>query len=736
MSKTLHTQTDGDNVLIVRFDHADKSINTFSPLALDELDAVIAALERGEQEPVGVIFTSDKPDVFISGADLFEMSRMDRPQMQQFLEHGQSLFDRIAKLPMPTVAAINGHCLGGGLELSLACTWRVAADKGSINLGLPEIMLGIIPAWGGTTRVTRMLGLTRALPLLLTGKTMPPRKAQRVGLIDEVVRPEALLAAARRLLKRTPPVHRPPLVDRVIMATGPLCDLVGRKARRQTLARTFGNYPAAEKLIDTALIAARHGHDAALRAERDAVMQLVNTDACTNLMRLFFLRQNAKRTIRQTLDAEPAEVNHVAVIGGGIMGAGIVHSLIRCGVRVRLIDIDEKAISASLRRIKRMIDGDVKAKRISPLQAQQAIHRVSPTTDWSGLKLIDLVIEAVTEKMDVKHQVFEKLDRLTKPDAVLASNTSSLNITELAETTANPGRVIGLHFFNPVPKMPLVEVVRTKHSDAAALATGTALAMRMGKTPIIVADAPGFVINRVLIPYLAEALVMASEGVSIVEIDRAMKKWGMPMGPFELLDQVGLDVAVYILQSLRSALGQTIVIPHGIEQVVERGWLGRKSGRGFYDYKRKGRPRVNTDLINLLSNQKPKVRSAKSAIGNQKSDEQDIQWRLVLLMVNEAARLLTEGVTDSTDTIDLASVLGLGLAPFRGGLVHFAETAGLDEIVKHLDQMAQRHGPRFAAVEALRHAAEAHLPMQELANTSGRPAPRPTAMQSAPTHLT
>lgn len=706
MNENIHMTMDADGVMSVHFDTPDKTVNTLSPDALDELDRILTWIESGEYNPVAILFVSAKSDSFITGADLYAMSRMDQPMMQSFLEHGQALFDRVARLPMPTVAVINGHCLGGGFELSLACTWRVAADVGSINLGLPEVKLGILPGWGGTTRVTRMIGPMRALPLLLAGKTLPPRKAQRLGLIDEVVRPEALSSAAHRLARKTRPQQpRPTFIQRVMMRTPGLLNRIAEKARAQTREKTCGNYPAADKIIDVVVTVARYGHAPGLQAERNAVMQLVETDACRNLMRLFFLRQDAKRSIRSMTGEHAAHMDQVAVIGGGAMGAGIVHALADAGVRVRLIDVTPDAISAALNRIARLVETDQRGKRISPLQAKQIMQRIHPTTQWTGLGLMDMAIEAVAERMDVKCEVIGRLDRLLRADAVIASNTSSLSLTEMTQAAGDPTRVIGLHFFNPVNKMPLVEVVRTAASSNRALSLGAELALRIGKTPVLVAEGPGFLINRLLIPYLAEALTMASQGADIVAIDIAMKRWGMPMGPFELLDQVGLDIAVHILRAMSGPFGERIITPPRLDDVIERGWLGRKSKIGFYNYQGgRGRPPINESMLKMIRQDDAKAPH---------HDESSIQWRLLSPMINQTMRVLETGIVDSTDTIDLATVLGLGLAPFRGGLARFIDTVGLPVIVGRMEALASAHGPRFAPVDSLRQLAESHQALAE-----------------------
>lgn len=709
MENSFKKQIDQDGVLIVHIDVPDQSVNTFTPQVLNELEELIVPLEQRLTTPQGVIFTSAKPKSFVNGADLFTMYAMDRNEQTTFLKQGQQLFDRIANLPVPTVAAINGPCLGGGLELALACMWRVASDVGSINIGLPESKLGILPAWGGTTRLTRMLGPISALPLLLAGKTMPPRQAVRNGLIDEVVRPEALLAAAHRLLKRKPPARRLSLINRAVIWSDLLTNKVCEKARQQTCEKSYGNYPALDKVIDTVHTACHAGHKAGLHAERESLRQLAPTAACCNLMRLFFLRQDLKKSVRDQVTEPPVPVKQAAVIGGGTMGAGIVHTLVRSGIPVRLIEVNEAAVSGALSRIRKLLDNDRKSNRLSPLEARAALHRVSPTTDYTGLKLADIVIEAVAEDIHLKREIFAKLDRLTRSDAVLASNTSSLSIAEMAEFTEYRGRIIGLHFFNPVPKMPLVEVVRGPQSADQALATAIELAQRVGKTPILVGDAPGFLVNRVLIPYLAEALVLATEGTPFDQVDEAMKTWGMPMGPFELLDQIGLDVVSSILASFRGKLGAHLVVPDVVERVIENDWLGRKNGRGFYIYGRKGRRSVNRVLAKLIAGDHPPTDTP--------IDQETVQWRLVLPMVNEAAQLLVSGVVDSADTIDLATVLGLGFAPFRGGLLAFAELAGVDNVVRKMSDLADKHGPRFEPSHALRQIVATGRPMQWIARS-------------------
>jgi 3-hydroxyacyl-CoA dehydrogenase/enoyl-CoA hydratase/3-hydroxybutyryl-CoA epimerase len=710
--QTLRVTMDGDRIVTVLLDAPGKSVNSLTTAMLADLATVVTELEQ--YKPAGVIFASAKARTFVAGADLFEIRKMDRDQVEGFLADGQELFERIAHLPMPTAAAINGDCLGGGLELALACSTRVAASLGSISIGLPEVKLGILPGWGGTVRLPRLIGLGKALPLILAGKTLPPKKALKAGIVNEVVRPEVLLHAAKRRVKRF--IAQPPLpfMHRMAATIPAIRNRIFAAAEAKTRATTRGNYPAPLRVIDVIQTGYLKGPDAGLDAERAALKELIDTDACRNLFRIFFLRQGAKRAVFDQLHDKPGEVNYAAVIGGGTMGSGIVHSLIRAGIQVRLIEVNPQAVAGALGRIRKMLDEDVAAGRLTALESRHAFNHVSPSCDWTGLGLADVVIEAVAEQMNVKRDVFSRLDGLTKPKAVLASNTSSLSISEMGKATRHPSRVIGLHFFNPVPKMPLVEVVRSAESDDRSLATAAALALRMGKSTLLVKDAPGFVVNRVLIPYLAEALRTATEGLSIQSIDRALKDWGMPMGPFELLDEIGLDIAAHVLQSL----DDRAAIPAGVETAISRGWLGKKSGRGFYIYgnggKRGDELQVNEEMTALLAGETRTPTRAPDS-------DADTQSRLVLPMVNEAARLLAEGVTDSTDAIDLASVLGLGLAPFRGGLAHFADDLGTDAIVAQLELLAAQYGPRFAPAPLLARLGAAHRPLSQFADLATTP---------------
>ena len=631
----VRVEIDATRIATVWLDLPGKSVNTMSVKMWRDLGAALAQLERDQSR--GAIFASGKPKSFVAGADLFEMRAMDDAQLDHYLADGQRIYNRLEALPFPTVAAINGDCLGGGMELALACKLRVAIDEPSIQIGLPEAKLGLIPGWGGTVRLPRLIGLDRALPLLLAWKTLAPAAAREAGLVDDVVPRERLIDAARALVDgghhaRTasaPSKHElQAILERAVI---------------DTRARSGDHLPAPLRLIEVVHTSYVDGTDAGFAAERRGLIDLRNSDAGKNLMRLFFLRTGAKKAAAEQAGGKPRDVKSAAVIGGGTMGAGIAAALVRAGIPTHVIEVDAAAAAAADSRIKKMIGGD-----------SSAFHA---TTSWDDLSDVDLVIEAVIEQMPAKLEVFSRLDRVVRPDAILASNTSSLSVTEMAPGTNRPARVVGLHFFNPVAKMPLVEVVRTKHADADAVATAVSVATKLGKMPVIVSDSPGFLVNRVLFPYLAEALRMADKGHAIQSIDRAIKQWGMPMGPFELMDEIGLDVTAMILRALRPKLGAQFEYPPLLDLALAQGLRGKKSGEGFYRYTEKPSPNERFPGASSMSGTVP---------------PEDVQSRLLEKMADEARLVMQERVVDSPDAIDLATVLGLGFAPFRGGLATFA----------------------------------------------------------------
>jgi 3-hydroxyacyl-CoA dehydrogenase/enoyl-CoA hydratase/3-hydroxybutyryl-CoA epimerase len=698
VESNVRTTLDADGVMTLWLDRAHRSVNTMSPEMMAELAAVLAGVAESpaQRRPAGVICASAKPLSFFAGADIYELRKMSAQQVDEYLACGQRLCQSIADLKMPTVAAINGDCLGGGFELALACTYRVCCDSGRIAIGLPELKLGLIPGWGGTVRLPPLVGLRVALPMILNSKTLPPRKALELGVIDEVVPRDSLVETAKRLLLTRPPPHRPAQNERELMADASARGRFIDSARNQINAQTFGQYPAVNKAAEVIDAGLSNGGAAGLDAERRGLVSLFEGEPCRSMIRLFCLQHDARHKALDNLHVQPAPVQQAIVIGAGSMGAGIAHALARAGVRVRFVDVNEDALAAGVAIIRALFNEDRSAGRLTESERDEAFTRIVSSTTQTDAEQIDFAIESVSENLEVKREVLRTLDRSVNPTAVLASNTSALAIASLAAATQRPANVIGMHFFNPVQKMPLVEVVITPATHEQALATTIGLAGRLGKTIVISRDSPGFIVNRILMPYFSEAMRMVAGGASVLSIDLAMKKWGMPMGALELLDHVGLDVVAAELETLGHHFPGDRFVPRLLDVALERRWLGRKNGCGFYrgdPQKDAGGPTINAELVEVL-------RSTRRDTDDQGAED-SMQWRLILLMINEAARLLAEGVAQSPEAIDLATTLGLGLAPFRGGLAHFAEREGIAAITRRLEDLARRLGPRFVPAESL-----------------------------------
>lgn len=646
MSETgtgVRCEIDAGGLLTVWFDAAGRPVNTLTAAAWDGLDTALDRIDA--DRPVGVVLASAKPRSFIAGADLFELRGLADEALEAHLARGQRILDRLAALPMPTVAALDGDALGGGLEVALACRLRVAADDPTVKLGLPETTLGLVPGWGGTIRLPRLVGLEAALALLVPGKTIPPAEAARIGLVDRLASRADLLAAARSLaLAPAAPPRRLIAFDPVERHS--ICE----RFRRLTRDRSGAHLPAPLRLIDVVEIGCDAGPAAGAAAERRALVELRATPASKNQLRLFFLRTAAKKAAVAAAAGTPRSVHAAAVIGGGAMGAGIAAALATAGIGVHVVEADERSAAAARPRL-----------------AAAGAAAVPVTTDWSAVAAADLVVEAVVEAGPVKHDVFRRLDEIARPTAILATNTSSLSVAGIAERVRDPGRVIGLHFFNPVAKMPLVEVVQPPAAAADAVATGVAVATTVGKTPVVCRDAPGFVVNRVLFPYLHATLTAATTADDVAAIDAAARAWGMPTGPFALLDEIGLDVAAAIFASLSEPLGPRLAPPPALAAAIAAGCLGRKTGRGFYLHDPAGgRPAPHPAAAAWLGAAAPPGPPFTAA---------DFEPRLVAPMAEEARRVLAEGIVASADAIDLATVLGCGFPAFRGGLATWAGLA-------------------------------------------------------------
>jgi 3-hydroxyacyl-CoA dehydrogenase/enoyl-CoA hydratase/3-hydroxybutyryl-CoA epimerase len=648
-------EVDGDNIAWVVFDDPEAKVNLLNPLSVGQLDSVLD--ELSQRRPKGVVFISAKPGVFIAGADIKELEKIHDPAHGEELSRaGHRILGKIERLGVPTVAAIDGACLGGGCELALACRFRVATDNPKTQIGLPETQLGIIPGWGGTQRLPRLIGLHAALGMILPGKSLDAVRALKIGLVNAVVPAVALRAAAIKFVRTGRAGGGGVFLDNLRPVRAILC----RMARKQTLARTRGHYPAPVKAIDAMERGLGVSLDRGLEIEARIFGDVAVTPQCKNLIRVFFLREKYSKL--QWGDADKTgKIEKVGVLGAGVMGAGIAQWCSARGLTVRLKDIKPEFVAGGMKRVADVYREGVKRRKLTKLEAEHGLARVHPTTDYTGFSDCDLIIEAVLEQLEVKQRVFQELAPMLSDDCVLASNTSAIPIDDLAEATHRPRRFVGIHFFNPVDRMPLVEIVRGTKTAAGVVSTAVEFAKQLKKIPIVVRGAPGFLVNRLLMPYLNEAGVLLGEGVSVESIDRAMVDFGMPMGPLRLIDEVGIDVAHDVACELAAAFSDRMSVAPVLQRVAGLGLKGRKGGKGFYVYGGK-KERVNSEL-NLPAT---KMMSAAA-----------IQSRLMGVMVAEAKRCLAEEVVAVEDDVDVGMIFGTGFPPFRGGLVKYAQDAGL-----------------------------------------------------------
>lgn len=680
----LEPQADGLAHLVL--EHPQSPVNAIDLLFLEDLEEALdeALAAVGQQEMRGLILWSPRPGQFVAGADLKLLSRLERPEEAEGAARRlQGLLARLEAVPVPTVAAIGGPALGGGLELALACDWRVAARSREVRLGLPEVQLGLIPASGGTQRLPRLIGLPGALALILSGRRLSAERARRQGLVDLLVHPAALrrgaVALARRGKRRAAPPG--PLQQGILRL--PLARLVLlEQARRRVERETRGHYPAPLVALRCLRVGLERGMAAGLEVEAQAFGQLAAGRRSRNLVRLFLAGQELRHP-----PAGARPLKHLGVVGGGLMGSGIAEVAAASGLTVRLRDVDHAAVARGLAAVQRLVGEGVAKGAFEPRQGRRILRRVSGTVDYTGFAHAELVIEAVYEDLDLKRRVLSELEEVVGGEAILASNTSALPIAQLAREARAPERILGMHFFSPAHRMPLVEIVRWKGSADRAVQTAVAAALRLGKTPIVVADGPGFYTTRTLGAMVAEAGQLLTEGARIEEVDEAMVRFGFPMGPFALLDELGLEVAAHVARFLQSALPGRLAEAGAIFPLVEDGRRGRRSRRGFYRYD--GRRQPDAEVYALLG---VEPRGLPGAV---------VRQRLSLAFVNEAARCLEEGILASPRDGDVGAVLGVGFPPFLGGPFRYAQEEGMGSMAGRLEELAAEHGPRFAPSGAL-----------------------------------
>lgn len=665
-------ETGADGIGQLRLDVPDRSANTLSSAVLTGLGTVLDAIER--TPPKGLVIRSGKRSGFIAGADINEFTALGSvDEALVMIRRGQGLCDRIEALPCPTVALLQGFALGGGMELALACRYRVGVDDGRLALGLPEVQLGIHPGFGGSVRSVRLLGVRPAMDMMLTGKTVRADRAKRIGLVDVLVAADQADAACKRLIDERPAPHRPPFIERAL-SWSPVRSFVTPALLRQVSARVRrDHYPAPYAIVD---LWAKHGARgrAAFEAEALSIAQLFQTPTARNLVRVFQLQDRLKSlgSVKEgPAAAAVAALRNVHVVGAGIMGGDIAAWCAMQGFRVSLQDRALEQVTPALQRASELF-----AKRIhDPAARAQATERLQADVAGDHIPEADVVIEAIFENADAKRGLYAKTAPRMKPGALLATNTSSLVLEGLAQGLPDPGGFVGLHFFNPVAQMPLVEVISTSGTRPEVVAIAAGFVRRLDKLPLPCRSSPGFLVNRVLIPYMQEGMTAVEEGTLPEVVDAAAMRYGMPMGPIELADVVGLDVCKSVGEIIGAAIGRTPPVPlKRIESLVAARQLGRKTGSGFYRW-------VNGKAVKL-----PVDESQVAA---------ELTDRLMLTLVNESVACLREHIVADADLVDAGVIFGAGFAPFRGGPLHWARAAGPEKLRTRLEQLVLQHGSRF-----------------------------------------
>lgn len=693
-----------NDIAVLEINVPNEAQNTLKAEFGDDFNAAWAELKQ--RKPKALVVYSTKPGSFVAGADINMFDTLNSARdITELSRLGQEKFQLLEELDIPVVAAIAGACLGGGMELALACSYRIAADSNDTVLGLPEVMLGLLPAGGGTQRLPRTVGIATALDLMLTGRQLRPKPALKVGLVDEVCEPAALLD--RALARAEQLANNGALANanfgsylskeglsKAALEQNPL----GRKvvfdqARKQAMKKSLGLYPAIPAIIDAVQTGYDHGLNAGYAKEAELFGELAMTPASQQLRNIFHATNELKRETFVAAGVEARPIERVGVLGAGLMGAGITLTTAnKAHLPVRLKDRDDKGLASGIKYLNKFYNNRVKRGAFTPHQAEAEKNLISYTTDYSGFKSLDLVVEAVFENLALKHQMLKDVEEHGNETTIFASNTSSIPITDIAKAAKRPENVIGLHYFSPVEKMPLLEIITTDNTAPEVVAASVAFGKAQGKTVIVVKDGPGFYTTRILAPYLNEATRLLTEGVAIETVDQSLERFGFPVGPITLLDEVGVDVGTSVGPVLEQAFGARMSSPDAANLMIDNNFLGRKTGRGFYMYEgtEKGEKPVNTRLYELMQ-----------VSGKNNMSDDDINARCAWMLINEAAYCLQEGIISAPMHGDIGAIFGLGFPPFRGGPFRYLDTIGLDKAVATLQKLASQHGERFTPAPLL-----------------------------------
>ena len=681
-------------VAFVHLDDPAKNVNTLNSRYFDWFERELGRLAN---EPLqGLAFISDKPGYFIVGADIEELAAANnKEEILALIRRGHKFTRTFAEMPFPVICAIDGVCLGGGLELALACDVRIASEAPHTKLGLPEVQLGVFPGLGGTQRLPRLIGVPEALDLILTGRQIDARKAKKLGLVDEVCHPAVLREAVFTWAAKGKPKAPKPVAKAFaakaadFLARAPLTQkLIYDKAKQGVLAKTGGHYPAPLKALEVVQQGMALPLDKALEVEARGFAELVVTPVAKALMSIFFAKNEVEGRAK-AIGKKARKVERIGILGAGFMGSGIAHGLITKGYEVTLKDRDHAAVGRGLKHVDGLIAEGVKRRKYRPIDQKLLMGKLTPNVDYQGFGKIDFVVEAVFEDVDVKHKVIREVEANCPENVIFASNTSTIPIGLLAQGSKRPENVVGMHFFSPVHKMPLLEIIKHPGTSEETLATTVEVGRKMGKTIIVVNDGPGFFTSRVLGPFVNEALFILEGGARIDRIDKVMTGWGWPVGPLALLDEVGLDIAYHAGKVMVEHAGERAKASPLFELMITDGRLGRKAKKGFYDY-RKQPKQVSSSIYDVLFwDEKP--------IG-----DQEIIERCWMQMLNETARCIEEGIITNPTDIDIGVIFGFGFPPFRGGILREADRVGVAYVVDRLDAYAAKYGMRLEPAQLLR----------------------------------
>ncbi|OFZ21170.1 MAG: hypothetical protein A2202_07065 [Bdellovibrionales bacterium RIFOXYA1_FULL_36_14] len=660
--------------------NSSKKMNVLDKLTLTELREVFEIIKKEVEgkKITGVILHSLTPGCFLAGVDINLISSLQsEAEILRTVEEGHTIFNMIEDLKIPKVACIDGVCMGGGLELALTCDKILVSESDNTVLALPEVKLGLLPGLGGTYRLPRRIGIPNALDLILTGSNVRAKKAKRMGLADEVYAKEKLLEMAKsQLFSSAKKLKRSEVLEKMIMKQLVVRKFIFKKARESVLEKTKGFYQAPLKILSVMEAGSSCNRKTGLAKEAAGFTQLALSEQSKNLRHIFFLVEGTKKYKAEPVQDRVKKIKKGAVLGAGTMGGGIAWLLADNYMSPLLKDVNKEALELGLSQASSVFSKSVKKKHMTEEEFQRKQRSISPTLDYSCFKSVDLVIEAVVEKIDLKKAVFKELENYVREDAIITSNTSSISIEKMCEGLKRPERFLGLHFFNPVNMMPLVEIITHSKVSEEVVKQMHAWALAVKKTPIIVNDGPGFLVNRILTPFLSETVWLLEEGCSVEQLDRAILSFGMPMGPGRLLDEVGFDVAVHVSEVIYGQLGERCKFSDLLHNIVQAGFLGKKNHKGFYYYNEQGKQLgINEELKKLCPNKSCKIA------------EEDIQKRLILPMINEATYALQDKIAEHASTIDIGVIFGLGFPPFRGGLLKYADNVGLNKILADLKEL-------------------------------------------------